>query len=464
LTDTPDDRRNLLERMLGLFAKVRAGEGIIAVLMVVNVFLILNAYYILKTVREGLIIGEGGMFGVSGAELKIYASAGMALLLLGVVPAYGALASKVDRLRLLTISGVLVIACIAGFIVLGTMGVPLALAFFLWLGIVSVFLIAQFWSYANDIYTEEQGKRLFAIIALGGSFGAIFGPKVAEVGKEHAFVLMGVAAAVLGVCLLLYRAVNRLVRRQGEADGARRDDADEPLSKEGGFTLVFRQRYLLLIALMLLIANLVNTTGEFILTAAVESHAAEVVPAGAFPEIENEAARQAEIEAARRSVGTGFFGSFFSIVNLVGFLIQAFLVSRIFKYLGVRVALFFLPVIAFGSYALIGLIGGLTLLRVAKTAENSTDYSLQNTVRQALFLPTSREVKYKAKAAIDTFFVRLGDSIAAAVVALGTHALSLSPRAFAFGNVALSAVWIVLVVAIAKRHKELSPDATAAGT
>jgi AAA family ATP:ADP antiporter len=460
--------RNLLERALGVFAEVRAGEGFVAVLMFVNVFLLLNAYYILKTVREGLIIGGGRMLGLSGAELKIYASAGMAFLLLGVVPAYGALASRVRRVRLLNISLAIVIACLVGFYILGQAGVPLALAYFLWLGIVNVFLIAQFWSYANDIYSEEQGKRLFAIIATGGSLGAIVGPKVAEIGKEHTLALMIVAAVVFAVSVGLYNWIDRLHGRErraspSQASGASQED-DAPLGTDGGFQLVWRQRYLLLIALMLLVANIVNTTGEFILTATVEQAAQARVPDTAFSEFPDTQERAAQIQQARRAVGTGFYGRFFSIVNLVTFLIQAFLVSRIFKYAGVRVALFILPAIAIGAYGAVMLLGGLSVLRVGKTAENSTDYSLQNTLRQALFLPTSREAKYKAKAAIDTFFVRFGDALAAGMVAIGTHTLALSPSAFAIANVGLGVVWLVIAARIGRHYERLSvPSGEATG-
>lgn len=452
-----DAKPSPLDRLLNLFAEVKAGEGATAVLMFVNVFLILLAYLILKVVREGLIIGGGGMLGLEGDELKIYASAAMAFLLLGVIPAYGMLASKVNRIKLLNYCVMAVIGSLGIFFVLGRAGVPLGLAFFLWLGIINVFLIAQFWSYANDIYTEGQGKRLFAIIAIGGSLGAIFGPKIAKLYKEHTFVLMLVAAAILGICQLLYNIVNaREARRAAAAEGDAK--AETPLSKDGGFQLVFRHKYLLLIAIMMLLANLVNTTGEFIVSNAAKNHAVEKVPDTAHADIADAGEREQAIRADRTQVVTGFYGDFFFWVNLVSFLIQAFLVSRIFKYLGVRTALFFLPVIALGAYGAIGAIGGFMLLRIAKTAENSTDYSLQNTVRQALFLPTSREVKYKAKAAIDTFFVRIGDAAAAGLVAVGIHALAFDARSFAFVNVGLILVWIFVAVGIAREHKKLVPD------
>src|SRR6266536_6373858 len=155
-------RAGLLDRLLRPFSDVRPGEGALAAMMLVCVFLIMTAYYVMKTAREGLILA-GGTFGLGGDELKTYANGAMALLLVGVVPAYGALANHVRRLRLINVSYAIVMASLVGFFVLGRAGVPVGLAFFIWLGLVSVFLVAQFWSYANDLYSEEQGKRLFAI-------------------------------------------------------------------------------------------------------------------------------------------------------------------------------------------------------------------------------------------------------------------------------------------------------------
>lgn len=459
---------NVLERILGLVTEVKPGEGLIAVLMFVNIFMILMSYYILKTVREGLLVGGGGMLGLEGDELKIYAAAAMSFLLLGIVPAYGALASRVDRIKLINYCVVAIIACLGVFFILGRAGVPLGLAFFLWLGIVNVFLIAQFWSYANDIYTKGQGERLFAMIAIGGNLGAVAGPLIVAAFKEYTYSLMIGAAVVLVLCLVLYNTVNRMQANapKDEGDDAKKDD--QPLGKEGGFQLVLREKYLLLIAILLLLSNLVNTTGEFILSNAAKTHAAEIVP-GLSPELAQmpaddaqRVAAEKEIKDKRKAEVSGFYGSFYGTVNLVTFLIQAFLVSRIFKYLGLRIALFFLPLIALGSYGLIGLVGGITLLRVAKTAENSVDYSLQNTVRQALFLPTSREAKYKAKAAIDTFFVRIGDALAAGLVFVGLHYLAFEARTFAFTNVAIIAAWLLVCWGIARQHKQLTGDDGAA--
>jgi AAA family ATP:ADP antiporter len=95
-------------------------------------------------------------------------------------------------------------------------------------------------------------------------------------------------------------------------------------------------------------------------------------------------------------------------------------------------------------------------VRWAKTAENATDYSLQNTVRQVLFLPTTREQKYKAKQAIDSFFVRAGDVFSAGLVFLGTQILSLTPSGFAIVNIGLVLVWLLLAFWIGRENAKLT--------
>src|SRR5262245_3777669 len=218
-----------------------------------------------------------------------------------------------------------------------------------------------------------------------------------------------------------------------------------------------RDKYLLAIAAMALVANLVNSTGEFVLSSVAANHAAHVVPASAHADLIG-AAREAAITADRREVIKAFYGDMFFWVNLIGFAIQAFLVSRVFKRIGVRGALFILPVIAFGTYGAIAAIGGVALVSAAKVAENATDYSLQNTVRQALFLPTRRDVKFKAKVAIDTFFVRFGDTTSAIIVGAGIHQLGLDGRSLAVVNLGLVVVWFAIAAAVARGHRALANE------
>jgi AAA family ATP:ADP antiporter len=121
--------------------------------------------------------------------------------------------------------------------------------------------------------------------------------------------------------------------------------------------------------------------------------------------------------------------------------------------MGVRGAIFILPTIALGSYSLLLAMPILSAVRLAKTLENSTDYSIQNMVRHALFLVTSREAKYKAKAAIDTFVVRSGDVLQALIVFTGTS-MGLGIRQFAAIAVALSAVWLLIAWRLFAAHRE----------
>jgi AAA family ATP:ADP antiporter len=132
-------------------------------------------------------------------------------------------------------------------------------------------------------------------------------------------------------------------------------------------------------------------------------------------------------------------------------------VSRIFKYIGVRGALFILPLIAFGSYTLMALLPVFGIVRFAKILENSADYSIQNTARHALFLPTSREAKYKAKQAIDSFFVRLGDLLQAVVVFVGTS-LAFGIGRFAVLNLVFVSLALVIVVAIGREYQRRTAE------
>ena len=136
----------------------------------------------------------------------------------------------------------------------------------------------------------------------------------------------------------------------------------------------------------------------------------------------------------------------------MSFLVQLFVTSRLLRYLGVRGSLFVLPVLALVSYSVMAVAPLLGLVKVLKTFENSTNYSLQNTVREALFLPTSRDAKYKAKAAIDTFFMRMGDVAQAGVVRAGTL-LGAGVGAFAWFTVGLTVLWLWVAGRIAREHR-----------
>ena len=424
-----------LERFLSLFADVRAGEGAGALLIMCNVFLLLAAYYLLKTAREPLILTEGG------ATVKAYSAAGQAALLIFLVPLYGYLGTKVTRVKLvvgLTLFFVSHLILFQGF---GAAGVPIGIAFFIWVGIFNLFVVSQFWAFATDIYTEAQGKRLFPMIGIGASVGAFAGSQMASMlFKRFAltpFTLMALAAGILLCCAVLtWLADRRETHREEQPMAAH---AGEKLNAEGGFALIFQNRYLLLIAALIVVLNVVNSTGEFLLSSLVQEQAAAQF-------VHDKAAMQ-------RYIG-GFYGDYFRWVNLLAIVLQTFFVSRILAAIGVRGAMFVLPGIAVAGYSVMAVAPILGILRGIKILENATDYSLQNTVRQALFLPTSREAKYKAKAAIDTFFARGGDVLQAGLVKAGTE-LSASLTTFAWINLLLTLVWLWIAAQLHREHRRM---------
>jgi AAA family ATP:ADP antiporter len=441
----PPAPRGLLDRFLNIFAPVGSGEGFTALLLMANMFLLLAAYYFLKTIREPLILaGEGG-----GAAVKSYAAAAIAGLLIILVPAYGALASRVSRVKLINGVTLFFILNLVAFFALSQAGTRVGVPFFIWVGIFNLVIVAQLWAFANDVYTVDQGKRLFAIVGFGASIGAIAGSYAAGglVKAYGPYPFLLVAAGLLALCMILTNVIHSREGRPVSGGGAGAVPRSvEAISGRRGFALVMSDRYLLLIAGLMVMLNLVNTTGEYILGETVSTIAKQKVAAGAAGGLDEE-----------RLIG-GFYGTFFTWVNAVSMLIQAFVVSRVFKYFGVRGAILVLPVVALAGYTTLAFLPVLGLIKATKIAENSIDYSLQNTARNALYLPTSRAAKYTAKHANDTFFVRFGDVLSAGVVFAGLNWLGFAPKQFAMVNAGLVVIWLVLAMVLGKRFRQLAGE------
>ena len=451
IAPTAPPPRGPFDRFLRIFADVHDGEGGQVLLLAFNVFLILAAYYVMKPVREALILAQPG-----GAEIKSYSMAVQAVLLAVVVPAYGALATRMPRRQLINIVTALFIACLPLFYLAAEAKLPVGVPFFLWIGIFSLMVIAQFWAYANDLYTPERGKRLFALIAFGASSGAVFGAfisgRLINVLGVHAMLLL--AATILAASLMLFNFIDLRASAAAAARARARTKAppEPPIGDGNAFALVLRNRYLLLIAALILLLNWVNATGEYVLSSIVLRAAEADVAAGRLAP-----------EKAGAFIGA-FFADFFQVVNIAGMLLQLFVVSRLVGYVGVPVAVCILPVVAFGSYAVAALIPSLAIVRWVKTAENSVDYSLQNTVAQMLYLPTTREEKYKAKQVTDTFVVRAGDVMSSATVFAGTSLLALSVSQFAMINVVLVTLWFAVAFLLGRefRRRETAKRGSAA--
>jgi ATP:ADP antiporter, AAA family len=454
----PATMKSPLDRFLSIFAEVRAGEATTAMLLTTNAFLILAAYYVIRPLRDALLLPVridlpgGGV--LTGPEIKSYTGGILAGLFIFIVPLYGLVASRVSRVRLINGVTVFFTVTLSIFVLLGNAGVPptsLGLPFFLWIGIFNLMVVAQFWSFATDVYTNEQGKRLFAILGFGASAGALAGSAVTAVllGPLGEFNLMLVSGGILLACLVLTNIVH--VREKARAiDSERKVEAERPLATDGGFQLVMAQRYLLLIGLLTLAAQLVNTNGNYILGETLTQMARAQVASGSAAGI-----------SERQIIGSYMAGTDFW-QNLLGVLIQLFLVSRIFKYLGVGKALFILPTIALGSYGLFAAAPILALIRLAKVTENATDYSLQNTVRRALFLPTSREAKYKALQAVETFFWRAGDMLSGLATFLIVQIAGWGVRPYAIINLMIVVGWLIIAAALSRENRRLTTAEPAA--
>ena len=424
---------------------VRAGEGATALLMALNGFLLLMAYSCIKPVREALILARAG-----GAEYKVYMAGATALVLLGAVPAYARVSRHLPRNRLVVGVTLFFAANLAGFYTVGlTVGstLPLALGFYLWIAVFNMMIVAQFWAFANDLYSEEAGKRLFPLLGLGTSVGALAGAALARalIVRVGALQMMPVAGAIP----LTSAGVSQWVHAREVGRATTRQAKDAATSAIGGsaadaFRIVTKQRYLLLIAMFSLLFTMVKTNGDYVLARVVEEGAKAAVATGAI-----------RPTGVQDYIG-GVFASYSFWVDMISLVIQAFVVSRVVKHLGLGFAFLVLPLIALTDGVVMAAWPVLAAVAVGKTAESAVDYSFNNTVRNVLWLPTSRRAKYLAKQASDTFFVRMGDVSSAALVFFGVRQLGMPVRAIAVVNVMLVSAWFLLARAILNEHARLA--------
>jgi len=152
---------------------------------------------------------------------------------------------------------------------------------------------------------------------------------------------------------------------------------------------------------------------------------------------------------------TTYYGNLYFWVNLMALLLQAFMVSRLQRWGGFGALMLTPPLVSLVSYGAIAVNSALAVVTAAKTAENGTNYSINNTARQILWLPTTRAMLYQAKPAIDTLCVRLGDGLAALTVLIGTRALQVEVGSFIFFNAFLIGFWLVLAVLVVREHRRL---------
>jgi ATP:ADP antiporter, AAA family len=444
-----------LERFLRLFTEVRSGEGITGTVMFANVLLILCAYYFVKPLREGWIaVSDLSSWNLSKMEVKAYSSFAQSLLFLSALGAYNRLSGRWPRRRLITaatlfcMSNLVVFWLIHGYLrdYLPSSGI----AFYLWVGMFGLFVVAQFWVFAADLYSDEQGRRLFPLIAVGATSGAVVGSYLTELVVQSHVLDSGDLLLLATVPLGASIALTWVADRRGPGGEPAPPTPPEPAAPEspGSFRLIFRHRYLLAVALVTLLTNGVNTNGENLLFSVVQDSLEDQIAATGVTSA-------TQIDEFVRDGTTAFYGNFFFWVNAAALGLQAFVASRLLATGGFASIILLLPIISLLSYASMALVPILAVVRVMKIAENATDYSINNTARQVLWLPTSVEMKYRAKPAIDTFFVRGGDGLAAATILIGVQLLDLTTRGFFAFNISLGFLWLALAAYVARDHARL---------
>lgn len=445
-----------LERFLSLFANVKAREGITSLILVLNIFLILVAYYLVKPVREGWL--SVSMFkGISQLEVKAYSAFGQSLLLLAALPLYAKLASIWTRRDLIVRVGTAFAVMLVLFWLvqpgLVWEQVPFAgILFYMFVGIFSVTLVAQFWSFAADVYGHDRGKRLFPLVAVGASAGAAVGAWVGErmivLERLEAFDLMLLALVPLGAAMALGAWTDRR-GTYGDPSNSTKTRWVEPAapSHKGAYRLIAKHRYLTGTALMVLIFSWVVASGDNILFGLVQQAVRE--------NLDSFAPGSVEYSRMVNAATTAFYGNLYFWVNVCGLLLQAFFVSRILRYGGFMALMLTTPVISLVAYLSMAIAPVIGVIKVMKVAENSSNYSVNNTARNMLWLPATKEMLYQAKTAVDTLFVRIGDGLAAVTVLIGTRLVRLELIDFLVVNVFLIVIWLGIAVFLTRENRRL---------
>ena len=390
-------------------------------------FCLLCGYYLLRPLRDAM-----GLVGGAGQLPWLFTATFLAMLAL--VPAFGAIATRWPPRTFVPVVyrffalNILAFGALFGA---GVQEVAVSRVFFVWISVFNLFVVSVFWSVMADHFSNEQGKRLFGFIAAGGTAGAILGPALAAA----LAVRFGVASLTLIAALLLELAVrcfHALARTAGEhgmpTGAGRRYDARLGGGVFSGVTLLLADRYLLAIALYLLLHTLAST----------------------FLYLE-----QGRIVAAGVA-GTASRTQFFAVVDLVVSMLtlglQVFATGRLLRRAGVAVALLLLPMAGLAAFAAIAAWPTTIVLGAAQALRRAIDYAGVRPARETLFTVVSRAAKYKAKSVIETVLYRGGDAVG------GWMFAGMTTAGFGFAGIMtafmpFTALWIWLSVWLARQQE-----------
>ena len=417
-----------MKRLLQRWVNVREGETAPILLAALYFFCILTSLMVLRPAREAL-----GM--QRGIEAVRWLFMGTLVVTLALNPLFGLLVSRFRRMTFIAATHALFAANLVVFYLLIVMtpdavGETSGLVFYVWMSVFNLFITMLFWAVMADRFTLEQAKRLFAVIAAGGTAGAIFGSWLSAILAQRigTAALLLVAAAFL---LFAVASVWALVRRQPRQQGA---TMAEPGVIGGsaweGFRAVSRSPYLLAICAYVLILAVMVT---FLY----------------FTRLQMVAALGEDLD-----MRTGVFARIDFATQTATLLLQLLIAGHIMKRLGVHVALALVPLIVAAGYVGLALVGTLGALVVFEAVFRATQRAIMRPARETLFTVVSREEKYKAKAFIDTFVYRGGDALGAQTEGLlGRLGMGLS--ALAGVAVPLAVVWAAVGYWLGRRVEEL---------
>lgn len=410
------------------WVKVEAGERIPLIWSFLYFFCLLCGYYMVRPVRDEMAI-EGGV------QHLPWMMTGTFLTLLIATPLFGFLSAKVARVRLLLlIYGFFASHLILFFVVMSNHWYPewVARVFFVWLSVFNLFVVSVFWSFMADLFTPEQGTRLFSVIAAGGSAGAMVGP-VLTTGVTYLLplpMLMVMAALWLLVCAGCIVRLDRWARGHAPR-GMGRVGQSLGGSMWGGIRLAAASPYLLGICAYLFLLTMSATVLYLEQTALISR------------------------EIASPESRTRLFAGLDLAVNVLTFVTQVWVTNRLVVRFGLAAALLFLPVASALGFLTIGMSQILELFLAFTLVRRVGEYAISKPAREVLFTVVSREEKYKAKNFIDTAVSRGGDASTGWAVS-GIKALGASTAQLAWLMVPAMVLWAWIGWALARREAALA--------
>ena len=411
--------QNVLARLLG----IERHEYVAVGWSFAYFFCVLSSYYILRPVREAMAVG-------SGPDTIPYLFIGTFVAMLVATPIFGAVASRFPRrvflpwVYLFFIANILVFWLIfSRAVAAGGEYVWLARVFFVWLSVFNLFVVSVFWSFMADIFTREQGRRLFGFITAGGSIGALLGGMatsglVVTIGFQN---LMPISAGLLLVAIYCIRQLRQWVHREHEDELAATVESNEPLGGGplSGITHVFSSKYFGGIVAASVIASLLGT--------ALYMFAAELV----------------EHSIAEADDRTQFFSNINNWTNALSLVCQMFLVKLVVTRFGIGASLALMPAVSVIGFAILALEPTLAIVAVLTVARRALGFGFSKPTTDMLYSVVTPEEKYKTKNFIDTAVYRGGDVVGTWTVklmsALGVAgiALVMLPFAVVWAGIAL---------------------------